>query len=278
MIAIIGILIALLVPAVQSARESARRTQCANNLKHIGLAEIAYEGIHREYAVFTDTTPGLVSSWPMAILPQLDEGPLFNRWSAAAMTNDLDAAEALVKELVSLPVVPYFCPTRRSPVAFINGTIENPQIAVSITDYGINAGSSSPTFASNHDFRFSEWAGILDRPLPLGKCRSVRSKDVTDGLSKTYLIGEMQFIFDNTGLPTPGKYDLLELFGCHRANCERQTERPPARLLRSSEFNSVLGPDQSMHWSRLPTIWQRPSVHLERRVLRRLGTRNDVQR
>jgi prepilin-type N-terminal cleavage/methylation domain-containing protein len=230
-IAIIGILIALLVPAVQSARESARRTQCANNIKQIGLAEIAYESINRKYATFTDISPGFVASWPIAILPQLDEGPLFNRWSAAVQTNDLYAANASLKELLSLPVAPYFCPTRRSPAAYINGTIENPQIALSITDYGINAGSSSTTFATKYDFRFSEWAGILERPLPLGKCRSVRSKDVTDGLSRTYLIGERQIIFDDTTpIPTDdADYPVLALFGCHSAACESQTERPPAR-------------------------------------------------
>src|SRR6476620_8287060 len=74
-IAIIGILIALLLPAIQAARESARRTQCANQLKQIGLAHIQYEGVHRFYANQTTNFADLL--WPVAILPYTEEAGLF---------------------------------------------------------------------------------------------------------------------------------------------------------------------------------------------------------
>src|SRR5687767_10933827 len=62
-IAIIGILISLLLPAVQSAREAARRAQCANNLKQIGLSALNFESTHKVFP-----------SGYLAFLPQLPAG------------------------------------------------------------------------------------------------------------------------------------------------------------------------------------------------------------
>ena len=86
-IAIIAVLIALLLPAVQAAREAARRAQCVNNLKQIGLAlhnyhdaigafPMSYAASSRFVDGATDTAPGW--GWGTMILPQLEQGPLFN--------------------------------------------------------------------------------------------------------------------------------------------------------------------------------------------------------
>src|SRR2546430_1775356 len=79
-IAIIGVLVALLLPAVQMARESARRTSCQNNLRQLGL------GLHHFHDANGGFPPGRVNatatscSWPPFILPYIEQGNLFGRY------------------------------------------------------------------------------------------------------------------------------------------------------------------------------------------------------
>ena len=79
-ITIIAVLVALVLPAVQHARESARRTQCKNNLKQLGLAMHAYHDVHRCFpiGVAGQIRPGNTTFWHAGILPQLERANLFN--------------------------------------------------------------------------------------------------------------------------------------------------------------------------------------------------------
>ena len=108
-VAIIGILVALLLPAVQAAREAARRSQCQNNLKQIGLACLNYESSRRGLPPASSNSPaeklnGL--GWQVYILPFMEETSVSDNISS----NYAEDAETL--ELANSVAVPqYSCPT-----------------------------------------------------------------------------------------------------------------------------------------------------------------------
>lgn len=86
-IAVIGILMALLLPAVQAAREAARRMQCKNNLKQMGLALHNYHDVYQQFPVNmtgggrsagAGCTTGFYS-WMVYLLPYVEQGPLYDQ-------------------------------------------------------------------------------------------------------------------------------------------------------------------------------------------------------
>ena len=99
-IAIIGILMGLLLPAVQNAREAGRRATCTNNMRQIGLAMHAYEGKKSRLPGYanrltgtgiiqnTNLTNGLIVSWPTVILPNLERADVFDEWNKLTVLPD----------------------------------------------------------------------------------------------------------------------------------------------------------------------------------------------
>jgi prepilin-type N-terminal cleavage/methylation domain-containing protein/prepilin-type processing-associated H-X9-DG protein len=89
-IAIIGILMGLLLPAVQNAREAGRRSTCLNNMRQLGLGIHAYEGQTgnlpgwRNQLAGQGPNTGMWVSWPTAFLPNMERKDIFNRWNAAS--------------------------------------------------------------------------------------------------------------------------------------------------------------------------------------------------
>jgi prepilin-type N-terminal cleavage/methylation domain-containing protein len=132
-IAIIAVLIGLMLPAVQSSREAAARTQCANNLKQLSLALVMYENEHRALPP-SRMRLGESPSWAWLILPQLEQEAMFKRWQTAdpypgigvgttPTAADVEAAQAVLS--LRLPL--HYCPTRRGPTDAASGTRPFPQ-------------------------------------------------------------------------------------------------------------------------------------------------------
>jgi prepilin-type N-terminal cleavage/methylation domain-containing protein len=208
-IAIIGILIALLLPAIQAAREAARRTQCANHLKQMGLAESQYEGVHRRYATIS-TPPGayVLPPWLVELLPHLGEIALYNRNAEAdPYIRGNTLLQSQLPEIWAAPVATYYCPSRRAPITYSNSTSSNTPMAKS--DYAINAGvvahaavAALPMLAGIS----TPWDGV-----------DTKLRDVKDGISKIYLIGEKLIASDEYTigqLGDSGKFYRCEINFC----------------------------------------------------------------
>ena len=184
-IAIISILIALLLPAVQQAREAARRTQCKNNLMQIGLAMQNYAMAHESLP------PGVVNgdgpikseqqgyhvSWMVQILPYLEERNIFEHIDFKVGVYDERNLEAR-QQLISI----YICPSD------VRSTINLPK------PEGVDAEGNSITVGANnyagchHD---SESPIEADNSGVLFLNSRVTFEDIPDGSSHTIFVGEI---------------------------------------------------------------------------------------
>ena len=122
-ISIIGILTALLLPAVQSAREAARRAQCVNNLKQMGLAMHNYHNAintfppgYIDYQNNSNFTPDLDMGpgwgWAAMLLPHLEQGPLYNAINfSLGITVSTNPASAANNTAVLTSLSVFQCPS-----------------------------------------------------------------------------------------------------------------------------------------------------------------------
>ena len=119
-ITIIGILISLLLPAVQAAREAARHMQCKNNLKQIALALHGYHAIHDTLPYAAPFAGGLLwpgGTWPTMILPQLEQQGLYDQIDF----NDYITVQTKNPNIVRTVVPVYVCPSDAGNTAVLEG-------------------------------------------------------------------------------------------------------------------------------------------------------------
>jgi prepilin-type N-terminal cleavage/methylation domain-containing protein/prepilin-type processing-associated H-X9-DG protein len=190
-IGIIGVLVALLLPAVQQAREAARRTACRNNLKNIGLALHNYHDTHGCFTFGIDQRETL---WSAMILPQIEQAALYGtlvfQESGPGNWDSGGANEAACCTLI--PV--YRCPSLPVPKHVDDnpsGSIMEGRVPISYRACtGSNGWSdAAETIPPNAPEGAVALDSILLNGIFFGASR-VRFAEVTDGSTNTILVGE----------------------------------------------------------------------------------------
>lgn len=173
-IAIIAVLISLLLPGIQQAREAARRTQCKSNLKQIGLAMHNYHDVYRSFPMGAN---GQIYGPFVAILPYLDQVSLHQLYDFNEYYTSVDNLEAINQRLPA-----YLCPTMVLRRGVPESTCGEPGAPAS---YGGSMGTGNGIGVAT-DGMFTGYDGFAV-PTP------VRLRDVADGASQTILVGEFNY-------------------------------------------------------------------------------------
>ena len=206
-IAIIGILVALLLPAVQAAREAARRTQCLNNLRQMGLAILNYESAKKSFPRGrwnlnpVDTGKHSVpdrpaaksndASWTVVALPYAEEQNI-----AAQYDLTKEWFNTANRPPITIPLTVFVCPSVPQLTRF--DTMFTSDAKPAAGDYGCTNGVGKAIWNLHSELGTypGDISGGEDNPQVIGVMTKVltrsacRVKDITDGTSKTFLIGE----------------------------------------------------------------------------------------
>ncbi|MEM7454075.1 MAG: DUF1559 domain-containing protein [Planctomycetota bacterium] len=171
-IAIIGILIGMLLPAVQQVREAARRINCANNMRQLGLAVMNYESAFQHFPSGVvdsdDDLTDALHSGLVYLLPNIEQNNVYEQYD---FNSDWKTGTNLT--LTQVKIETFLCPSNTSAVGQDGGIPGAP------SDYAFNKGSVST---------LSALPGSSTGPF--GVNSQTRVADIRDGSSTTFMIGE----------------------------------------------------------------------------------------
>ncbi len=200
-IGIIGILVSLLLPAVQAAREAARRVQCVNNLHQIGIALHNYENSYGTFpygeTIFYKGGPGYPWqagwAWSAAILPYMEGNNAYDR-----INFDFGYSQPQNKRAIKTTFSFYHCPSS-PPYVWVDccGAIAGIEDTSSTNYGGIGTHRNDVDYAGSFG---AQQFGTVDESIETGMLHTGdlhKIREVTDGLSKTLMAGELVYNLDD---------------------------------------------------------------------------------
>ncbi len=212
-IAVIGVLVALLLPAVQAAREAARRTDCSNNLKNLGLALQSYHGVHAKlpplgvgprqlgFLPYADRSP---FSWLVMIMPFMEQQAVFDRFlrmkevpisgrrdesilqtdayfSTAGQTDAYENPSLLCASsprIGKMPSTPTDIPFYTGPELGLGRTSYKACGGITAVNCATRIGDGDPFFITSNNGSFAMFS-------------SIRYRDIYDGTSHVFAVAEV---------------------------------------------------------------------------------------
>jgi prepilin-type N-terminal cleavage/methylation domain-containing protein/prepilin-type processing-associated H-X9-DG protein len=186
-IGIIALLIAILLPAVQSAREAARRSRCASNLKQLGLSIQGYADVHGVLPPACATGPEWSNNFSMKarLLPYLEQGALFDSMNMSFFQESAENATNLTK-IVDV----FLCPSDANvPCGTYDVAGAGPR-QVAYTSYPNNLGTTPANNGGRYDGP-AYFMGAGNVPSVAGLATTLSLAAITDGTSSTAIVSEI---------------------------------------------------------------------------------------
>lgn len=197
-IAIVALLVALLLPAVNAARESSRRTHCANNLRQIGQACHNYHSAngHLPAGAYWYTEENkMFGNCLMRLLPFLEEQALYNAFD---FSKETDYAKFPDGRVIGSTIVPVFvCPSDDDAVLHEGLAVSNYSASQGPSGFYGNPNAPCKHTAEWNEHRLSdEWSPehlrFFAGPFHRNNGVEIEFREITDGLSKTIFFGEVR--------------------------------------------------------------------------------------
>lgn len=213
--AVVGVLLALLLPAVQQSREAARRTQCQSQMRQIGMALVHREEQHRRFPAlgyYSSSGPEIFHSWVVEILPFLDQVALHEQWDFNQPNDDVTYSQN--GKLAQTPLSLLVCPSDTTAVDgksnqtyVVNAGVgwtkpADCPFSVDSTGTGLlrvhfdlsGDGSACPsTIGQADDQKLLHSMGLFfaeNWPVGTGTVRHHTFKSITDGTTTTLMLSE----------------------------------------------------------------------------------------
>lgn len=250
-IAIIGILVGMLLPAVQQIREAARRIQCANNVKQQSLAMLNYENAHEHFPSgfgFPSMT-----MWSAFILPLVEQNNLYDTLDLEGPWSNLNGATLANSTALDADLEVFRCPSANIPLSQFDGLVD--------TNRTPSCYLACASGLNNRESGDIPWVG-MDNDLDVDGSDGVfflnsrtRFAGIRDGSSTTVLVGESLPNQDLFGEDYSGNIQKVDHWFIGSAELRNYASMNSVRSAETSEclastacpINSLFVPDSPMN-------------------------------